>query len=232
MRLRIAVNPLWAGAAGRSGPGDPAGRRVGTARHLVEHPLLPRRRSSSAEPVSSSSRLAELRWVNICVEGYMPMSGRSATLELVELSSVRVPTVVAVRTRSALATAKRLCRPSQPTCAVLRVVAILLCCHCVSRVRGGRARRTAFVSLVPFTSTVEPGKAADRLADCDQDRLAGTVSRYLAGILLLAIAIRALTYRLLSLASATHCGMERSPGPAGRDHHGCHRGDLRFRDPR
>jgi len=75
-----------------------------------------------AEPVSSSSRLAELRWVNICVEGYILMSGRSATLELVELSSVRMPTVVAVRTRSALATAKRLCRPSQSTCAVLRVV--------------------------------------------------------------------------------------------------------------
>jgi hypothetical protein len=47
---------------------------------------------------------------------------RSADFELVELSSVCVQTMVAVRTHSALATAKSFCRPFQSTRAVLHVI--------------------------------------------------------------------------------------------------------------
>lgn len=51
---------------------------------------------------------------------------RSANFELVELSSVRVLTLVVVRIYSALATAKCLPRPTQSTRAVLHIGTLFL----------------------------------------------------------------------------------------------------------
>ena len=50
------------------------------------------------------------------------MSGAFCHFVLVELSSVGVLAVLAVRTRSALTTAKSSCRPPQTTCAALPVI--------------------------------------------------------------------------------------------------------------